>query len=123
MSNKTDLKSLLYEHVEYHQHTLEGIQDAEQIQQVYNHWSECVGVVTAFTPRYIKIELPSKSKGLPVSQYGEHEIFTGLWLCVSDYGSDIDRYYWCQNRVTAKLRELICRLTAEGPYLTHIIQI
>jgi len=122
MSNKSYLAILLYKHLEYHHRLLEDIHDQEQIQQSYNKWAEYC-VITAITPTHIRIDLPSKSNGPLVSRYLHYNINAGLWLSFSDYGNDTEQYFWCRNRLTATIRNLLCRLTANGPYLAHIIQI
>jgi len=122
LSNKICLKSLLHIHHAYQQLIIEG--GTDQNPESFTKWSDFC-IVTTFTNKQIKIAIPSrsKSKGLPVAHYADHAIFTGLWLCVSDFGSDVDHYYWCRNRVTARLREMLFMLTAEGPYLTHTIKL
>lgn len=116
MPNKTCLKSLLHRCHAYQLLIVEGC--ANHSLEDFDKWSELV-IATKFTPKYIKIELPSKSKGLPVAHYADHEIFTGLWLVCVDIGTDTETYRWCRNRLSAKLRELLFTMTAEGPYLTH----
>lgn len=128
MTDKTTLKSLLYMHHKHHQHVLEGIQDPEQISKSYDWWIKH-SVITAITPaypespKYIRIELLSKSKGLLVSRYGDREISAGLYVCISDYGTDKEQYYWCRNWLTAWVRKVLCRVKAEGPYLINTIRI
>lgn len=122
MPDKTILKSLLYKHLEYQQLVVEGYTEPIQNLASYAAWAE-YSVVTSITPTYIQVDLPSKSNDLLVSRYEDHEINAGLWVCIADFGKDVDCYYWCRNRVTAKLRELVCMLTAEGPYLLHTLQV
>lgn len=121
MSNKANLATLLYKHLEYHHQILEGIYDREQIQQSYNRWVKYC-IITA-APTHIRIDLPRKSNGPLVSSYSGNNINAGLWLAFADYGNDTEQFFWCRNRLTATVRNLLCRLTAEGPYLSHIIQI
>lgn len=121
MSNKADLATLLYKHFEYHHQILEGIYDQEKIQQSYNKWAEyCVITVT---PTHIRIDLPSISNGPIVSRYSDYIINAGLWLAFADYGNDTEQFFWCRNRLAAIIRNLLCRLTADGPYLSHFIEI
>lgn len=122
MPNKIRLDSLLYKHCEYQQLVVEGCTEPEQNLASYAKWADFV-VITAFTPTYLKTDIPSKSDGLPVSRYADHETNAGLWLIFSDFGTDTESYYWCRNIVTAKLRELVCRLIADGPYLLYTIRI
>lgn len=122
MPNKTELKSLLYKHLEYQRLVVEGCTYSTQNLASYAAWAE-YSVVTTITPKYIRIVIPSKGNGLLIARCEDREINAGLWLICSDFGCDVDQYYWCRNRLTAKLREVVCMLTAEGPYLLHTIQI
>ena len=120
MPNKICLKSLLHITHAYQQLIVEGCTDHSP--KAFTKWSMFC-IVTTYTPTYVRITIPSRGEGLPVAHYADHEIFTGLWTICVDFGTDTECYYWCRNRVSAKLRELLFTMTAEGTYLTHNVRL
>ena len=118
------INALLYEHFRHQQDILEGNTDIERVQSAYNWWANR-RVITVITPKYIRIELPDKTKPRQnlISQYNDYKILKGLWVAVSDYGRDTDQFYWCRNWVQALIRKWICRARCSGPYLIHTIDL
>lgn len=115
--------ALIYKHFAYQEDVLEGNKSSESIKKAYDRWSNLV-VITAITPKYIKVELPNKTKlDELVSYYNDYKILNGLWVCCADYDKDIDQFYWCKNWVQALMRKLLCRFRCSGPYLIHIIDL
>lgn len=118
------INALLYEHFRHQQDILEGNTDIERVQSAYNWWANrCV--ITVITPKYIRIELPDKTKlsEHPISHYFDYKIKNGYWVACSSYGSDIEQFFWCRSRVQALARKWMCRARCSAPYLIHMIDL
>jgi hypothetical protein len=124
MANKdmTTLYDLIYKHIIYYQDTIEGNTDPEIIKASYDRWAQYC-IITAITPKYLRIDLPQKADAQTVVHYADYKIHKGLWVICGDYGKDVDEYYWCKNRVQSLARKWLCRVRCTGPYLLHIIKI
>lgn len=113
---------LIYKHFRYQEALLEDCTDPEKVQKAYAWWSQrCV--ITAITPKYIRIELPNKARtnGQTISCYADYKILNGYWVVCADYDRDIDQFYCCRSKVQALFREWLCRLRCTGPHLIHTI--
>lgn len=124
MQAVTTVNRLIYKHFVYQEDVIEGNTDPMNIRQAYERWSQWC-VITVITPKYIKIEMPDKSctSGRPVSCYTDYKILKGLWLACSDYGNDIDQFFWCRNRLQALVKKWIFGARCSGPYLINTIDL
>jgi hypothetical protein len=124
MANKdmTTLSALTYRHFVHYQNIVEGNSEPEINKASYDKWSQYC-IITAITPKYLRIDLPHKADAQTVEHYADYEILKGLWLVCGDYGTNVEQYYWCSNWVQVLVRKWICRARCKGPYLIHIIKL
>ena len=119
----TTVNALTYKHFMYQEDILEGNTDPVKIQSAYDGWSSWC-VITAITPKYLRIELPDKTcTSEPVSYYADYELRHGYWVVCSDYDKDIDQFYWCNSKGQALVRAWLLRCKCKGPHLIHTIDL